>query len=191
MWFAGPSIRPHCFRFEDGLRVDAAACVHKLIAAGHNVEVLSGDRTETVARIADQISLANWRAECRPADKVARLTILRKKHHRVAMIGDGLNDAPALAAADVSLSPSTASDISQTAADIVFQSDQLAPVYEVYAVANRSMTLIRQNLGLALGYNLIAIPVALSGALTPLIAAIMMSASSIVVTLNALRVRRG
>ena len=191
LWFGGPGIAPLVFKFEDGLRADAAPCVGSLVGRGYAVELLSGDRNEAVAAAAAQVSIHEWRGECRPADKVARLQRLREQGRHVAMIGDGLNDAPALAAADVSISPSTASDISQTAADIIFQGDRLAPVAEAHAVARKSMRLVRENIALALGYNLIAIPVALSGALTPLIAAILMSASSIVVTLNALRVRRG
>ena len=189
LWFGGNGIAPVLFRFEDRLRNDARHCIAGLMEGGYHVEILSGDRTAVVADIAAQTSIETWRSECRPAAKVERLQALSTEGRRVAMVGDGLNDAPALAAAHVSLSPSTASDISQTAADIVFQGDALAPVSEAHSVARRSMRLIRENIALAVGYNLIAVPIALSGALTPFIAAILMSASSIVVTLNALRIR--
>ena len=139
--------------------------------------------------VAAELGIESWRAGCSPADKTARLEALAAAGRRVLMVGDGLNDAPALAAAHVSASPSTAIDLSQTTADAVFQGERLQPVIELLDVARRANRLIRQNLGLALGYNLVTVPLAVLGLVTPLIAALCMSGSSLAVVANALRLR--
>jgi Cu2+-exporting ATPase len=145
-----------------------------------------------VAAVAGQLGIAHWRAQCSPADKVARLEAQGAEGRRILMVGDGLNDAPALAAAAVSVAPSSAMDISQTAADAVFQGRALGPILELLEVAGRAQRLVRQNLALAFLYNLLTVPLAVLGYVTPLVAAICMSASSLAVIANALRLgRRG
>jgi Cu2+-exporting ATPase len=190
LWLARPDRDPVRFGFSETLRADAEAVVAKLQAKGLAVELLSGDRPATVAAIAERLGIAAWRAAQSPADKCARLAALADEGRKVLMVGDGLNDAPALAAAHVSLSPSSAADLSQTAADAVFQGAKLGPVVETLATARRAGALVHQNFALAFGYNLIAIPVAVAGLVTPLIAALAMSASSIAVISNALRLAR-
>ncbi len=175
------------FRVRQSLRVDAAGTVAALRARGYRIEILSGDRRDVVARIAETLDIAEWRGELRPAGKVARLEALRAAGHKVLMIGDGLNDAPALAAAYASLSPVEASQITQAAADAVFLGDRLAPVRVALDSARRARVLMRQNLALSVFYNALAVPLAMAGLLTPLIAAAAMSGSSLLVTLNALR----
>lgn len=187
LWLARPGHLPLRFAFEDRLRADALAVVAELRRRGFAVELLSGDRAPTVAAIADALRIAEWRAGCTPDAKCARLAELDAAGHRTLMVGDGLNDAPALAAAHASISPSSAVDISQTAADAVFQGERLAPVLELLATARRSERLVRQNFALAFVYNALAVPVAIAGLVTPLLAAIFMSASSLVVVGNALR----
>ncbi len=191
LWLSRPGKEPLRFGFTDPPRADAAEVIRQLKAQGYRVELLSGDREETVAAVAGALGIETWRAASTPAEKCRRLEELEAEGRRTLMVGDGLNDAPALAAALVSVSPSSAVDISQTTADAVFQGEALAPVLELLRVARRAETLVKQNFGLAFAYNAIAVPLAILGLVTPLIAAICMSASSLLVTGNALRLVRG
>ncbi|TAN61682.1 MAG: cadmium-translocating P-type ATPase, partial [Magnetospirillum sp.] len=190
LWLARVGATPIRFAFTDAPRPDAKQVVAELMAMGMAVELLSGDRPATAAKVATELGIAEWRAGCTPAEKCARLAELAQAGRKVLMIGDGLNDAPALAAAHVSMSPSSAVDVSQTAADVVFQGGRLSPVVETLAVARKSRILVKGNFVLALGYNVFTVPLAVAGLVTPLIAAIAMSTSSLVVIGNALRLSR-
>lgn len=189
LWLKRDGVAPVCFRFEDELRPDAVDVVRSLRSQGLEIALLSGDRLEAVAPVAAALCIDDWRGECRPNDKVGRLEALAAEGRKVLMVGDGLNDAPALAAAFVSASPSTAADVSQTAADFVFQGDGLGSLLDAFAVARLSRRLVLQNFGLALAYNTVAVPLAVVGLVTPLIAAIAMSSSSLIVTLNSMRLK--
>jgi P-type Cu2+ transporter len=178
------------FRVHQKLRPDALSVIQSLRSRGLAIMILSGDRASAVKACADALGLTEWRAQLKPADKVAVLTELKAQGRKVLMVGDGMNDAPALASAYVSLSPVTASGITQAAADALFLGDRLAPVGAAIDIACRATTLMRQNLWFAVLYNSIAVPLAISGFVTPLIAAAAMSGSSVIVTLNALRARR-
>ena len=187
LWFTAPGRGPTRFAFADRLRPDAAAAIAALRAQGVTVELLSGDRPAAVARAAAEAGVGRWQAEVSPAGKAERLAALAAQGRRVLMVGDGLNDAPALAAAHASISPATAAEATQNAADAVFQGDALQPVVETIDVARRADRLVRQNLAIALVYNLSAVPLAILGEVTPLVAAVAMSSSSLLVIGNALR----
>ncbi len=191
LWLARPDAAPVRFAFADRPRDDAAEVVAALKERELAVALLSGDRGPVVGATARRVGIDDWHAGCAPGDKVVRLQDLAAAGRHVLMVGDGLNDAPALAAATVSLSPSTAADVSQTAADAVFQGDRLEPVLEALGVARRADRLVRQNFLLAFLYNGVTIPLAVAGLVTPLVAAIAMSASSVAVIANALRLGRG
>lgn len=195
LWLSYPSGRTACFKFSDQLREDAKAVVDRLQKQGYELLLLSGDRQANVSHVAKQLGIENWQASCSPTDKLSILEAKRAEGINVAMVGDGLNDAPALTAANVSISPSSAADISQNAADVIFQGRKLSPVAESLYVARKSENLVKQNFALALGYNIFTIPLAVMGFVTPLIASVAMSSSSVVVIINALRlgwtVRKG
>ncbi len=172
------------------LRPDAVATISRLRAMGLPVAILSGDHEAAVRAVAVQTGVSEWRAGLKPADKIAAIEAMQASGARVLMVGDGLNDAPALAAAHGSLSPVSAVQLAQAQADAVFIGERLWPVAEAIATARHARRLMRQNLALAVVYNAIAAPLAVLGYVTPLIAAAAMSGSSILVTVNALRAAR-
>ncbi len=193
LWFTRPFEAPVRFVFRDTLRPDAAAVVMALRAAGKRVLLLSGDRPAAVAAVAEAVGIFENRALLSPTEKCALITDLARDGAKVLMVGDGLNDGPALSTAYASMSPATAADVCQIAADVVFQGRSLDAVTEVLGVARRSGHLVRQNIAFAILYNLFAVPLAMAGVVTPLLAAAAMSSSSLVVVGNALRLgtRRG
>ncbi|ASY69219.1 nitrogen fixation protein FixI [Sinorhizobium fredii] len=175
-----------CFRFEDRLRPAARESIATLHELGLATGILSGDREPVVAEVGSRLGIANWRAELSPRGKVEAAAAGGR---RVLMVGDGINDAPVLRAAHVSMTPATAADVGRQAADFVFMHQSLTAVPFAIEISRRAGRLIRQNFALAIGYNLIAVPIAILGYATPLVAAIAMSTSSVIVVANALRLR--
>jgi Cu2+-exporting ATPase len=154
---------------------------------GIPVELLSGDRKEVVQCIAKETGIVQAFDSLSPVEKCQKLEELKATGKQVLMVGDGLNDAPSLSVASVSMSPASAINITQNAADIVFQGEQLSSVVIAWRTAIFSEQLVKQNFMLAILYNVIAIPLAVAGYVTPLIAAIAMSSSSLIVIANAMR----
>jgi Cu2+-exporting ATPase len=169
------------------LRPDAVDVVRSLRERGLDFYILSGDRAEAVAPIAKVLGIDCWQAGLKPAEKIARIEEWKAHGCRIVMVGDGLNDAPSLDAAHVSLSPISAADLTQAQADAVFLGERLKPVLDAVSIGSRARLLMAENLWLAAIYNAIAVPIAIAGGVTPLIAALAMSGSSLLVTLNALR----
>jgi Cu2+-exporting ATPase len=187
LWLARPGLAPYRFAFAESLRADAAGVVERLHALGIRVELLSGDRKAAVAAVAEAVGVDAMTAAVTPVGKVAALQALAAAGAKTLMVGDGLNDGPALAAASVSMSPSSAADITQNTADLVFQGRKLAPVVLALETARRARRLILQNLILSISYNLLAIPLAICGLVTPWLAALSMSTSSLLVIANSFR----
>ena len=179
------------FVLSEALRPEAVEAVAALGENGMGLEVLSGDAAPAVEAIARRTGIDNYRAGVTPAGKIARIKALQSEGHRVLMVGDGLNDAPALAAGHVSMAPASASDIGRMAADFVFTRDTMLSVPFARDISVKAGQLVRQNFGLAILYNVIAVPLAVAGFVTPLIAALAMSGSSIVVVTNSMRLARG
>ena len=177
------------FAIHDAVRPEARAAVDALRSLGLGVEIASGDAQGAVARVARELGIGQWQARLSPGGKVARLAALQAAGTPVLMVGDGINDAPVLAAADVSIVMRSGSALAQTAGDLLLLDNAWLAVPRAVAVAHRARQILRQNLVWAATYNLVAIPIAALGWLPPWLAALGMSASSILVVLNARRVR--
>ena len=180
-----PSFTVH---FTDQIRKEAAETVAELARMGIESSIVSGDRATAVAPVARALGLTA-QTSMLPEQKLDAIARQKKAGHNVLMVGDGLNDGPALAAGHASIAPASASDVGQNAADVVFLGDALSPVATALHAARRTQQIVKQNFALAIGYNVVAVPLAISGHVTPLIAAAAMSGSSLIVVANALRLR--
>lgn len=174
--------------FADRLRPDASEAIAALGREGIDAMILSGDRAEAVAPVARELGLTA-QTGMSPQDKLAAIERQAAQGHKVLMIGDGLNDGPALAAGYASMAPGSASDVGKNAADCIFLGDRMMPVVQTIRMARRTQAIVRQNFIAAIGYNIIAVPLAFLGFVTPLVAAIAMSGSSLIVVGNALRLK--
>jgi len=175
------------FEISDTLRAGAKAAIDALAAQGLSVEIVSGDAAPNVEAVGERLGIADRAAGVLPGGKSARLAALAAAGRKPLMVGDGLNDAPALTAAHVSMAPGSAADVGRSAADFVFLHADLTAVPQAIAIARQAAWLVRQNLVLSLFYNAVALPVAVAGLVNPFLAAVAMSASSVVVVANALR----
>jgi Cu2+-exporting ATPase len=178
---------PVVFRFRDRLRPDSRAAVAELHALGLSTELLSGDGPQAVEEAAAATGIGPWQAQASPADKAARIADLVAAGRRPLMVGDGINDAGALALAHVSAAPGSGTDLAQAAADLVLRAGGLSPLPAAIRIARRAERLARQNIAFSFAYNVVAVPAAIAGLATPLIAAVVMASSSLIVIGNALR----
>ena len=191
LWFGELGETPICFRFADSVRSDAADTVAALRKRGCEVDILSGDLEGPTASAARSAGVMTWRSQLTPQDKAAAVEAATARGDRILMVGDGLNDVAALSNAYAAMAPGTALDASQNAADLIFSCDKLGAVVEAIDVARAAKHRALENFAFAALYNLIAGPAAMAGLINPFIAALAMSGSSLVVTLNALRLLRG
>ena len=187
LWFAFEGETPHRLRVSDNLRADAAATIAALKARNISVEILSGDVDGPVSAVAEALGVKHWRAGLTPEDKAEAIKGLANFGVKTLMVGDGLNDTAALSLAHCAMAPGGALDAAQSAADLVFSGEGLGAVVDAVDIARSARTLALENFGLSALYNLVAAPAAMLGLINPFIAALAMSGSSLVVTLNALR----
>lgn len=178
------------FLLSDRIKAGVPEMVEDLARQGLTLHILSGDRQAAVSHLADTLGIASFRAEAVPEDKLAFVETLQRQGKRVLMVGDGINDAPVLAASDVSVAVAGGADVAREGADIVMLNDDMAAVGTALRQAKRTAQIIRQNLWWASAYNLVAVPLAAAGFVTPWIAALGMSLSSLLVLGNALRLRK-
>ncbi len=178
------------FSFEDELHDDAAGLIDDLRRAGKSVVLLTGDNLSTAQRVGNAAGIEEIHADLRPEDKLAHIKTLQQQGAIVAMTGDGVNDAPVLAGADVSIAMGTGAQLAAASADLILLSSKIGTIYTGYRLAVRTLAIIRQNLMWAIGYNILAVPAAAMGYIQPWLAAIGMSASSLVVVLNAMRLSK-
>lgn len=178
------------FRFSEVIRPGVRELIRKLTRSGLEISILSGDDYGAVEKLATELNVSRFEANMHPKDKVDFLNAMTARGRKVLMVGDGLNDVPALATAHVSMVPGNAADIGRDAADIVFLDKSLEAVSHILNISHRANSLIQQNFGFAIVYNVVALPFAFFGIVTPLVAAVAMSASSILVVANALRLGR-
>jgi P-type Cu2+ transporter len=188
-WLRIENQKPKALKFEDILRPDVRKVMDDLKRQGLKVMLLSGDREQAVKSVAGAAGIDIWYAGMTPEEKITRIEEARQQGEIVALVGDGLNDTPALAHAHVALSPGSAAEAAQSAADFVFQGQSLMPVIETWRIARQSRGRILENFSFSAFYNFIAAPLAMAGFVTPLIAALAMSGSSLIVILNALRIK--
>ena len=189
VWLANDEGVVARFDLDDALRPDAIETLQGLRKLGISVEILSGDRETAVRRVADRLGIRNYRHSISPDNKLAHIREAQQTDI-VVMVGDGINDAPVLAGADASITPASAARLAQTGADLIMLGDSLAPVFTAIRLARKTMRIVRQNLLWAIIYNAAALPLAAFGLVPPWLAAIGMSASSLIVVLNALRLSR-
>jgi Cu2+-exporting ATPase len=189
LWFRRENETPICFRFEDRVKDDAQDLMAALAQRGISSELLTGDHEAVARAVARRIGVSQWKADVLPGEKVSILEAARRDGHKPLMVGDGLNDAPALAQAHVSISPGAAVDAAQAQADMVLMGDRLAPIIAAIDIARQARSRVLENFWFAAAYNAVAIPFAVFGLVTPLIAAVAMASSSLLVTLNALRLK--
>lgn len=190
IWLSVGTTKPVPFYFKDQLKADTQETIGRIQGSGINIALLSGDRQIVADAIANEVGIVSVFAEQTPVDKYNQLEKMKAAGHKVLMVGDGLNDAPVLAGADVSMAPGTAIDMAQNAADIVFMGDKLSPVFYTYQIAKLTQLLVKQNFAISIIYNFIAVPLAFCGLITPMLAALAMSGSSLIVIGNSFRLRR-
>jgi Cu2+-exporting ATPase len=178
------------FELEDELRPEAKATLASLRELGISPALVSGDNQVAVNTIAAKLGIDDVHYECTPEDKLAIIEAAQQRGERVVMIGDGINDAPVLAGADTSVAPAHGALLAQTSADVIMLGESLAPLTTAVEMSRKTMRIVRQNLAWAIVYNALALPLAAAGFVPPWLAAIGMSASSLVVVLNALRLNR-
>ena len=178
------------FVLQERPRADAADALNDLRALGLRIHLASGDAQTAVQAMADTLGVDAVHSRQSPEDKLALVHGLQAQGRIVAMVGDGLNDAPVLAGADVSVAMGEGAPLAQQAADLVATGPSLLRIADAVRIARLSRRLVKQNLAWSAGYNLLAVPLAAAGMVTPWIAALGMALSSLVVTLNALRLAR-